>query len=84
MVLEVMSVEEAKYIVYAKGEEDLLVKVPADRIVMKKTVQDYELYLRDIREKLYRSFMTQSGDHTLSKNLTAKVLEDFGIVEVDK
>lgn len=81
-VREEPSIERAKFILYAKGKDALVVKVPESEIVIKKAVQEYGLYLKDLQEKLYRAFMEQCGDHTLSENLTKQVFEDYGLPDI--
>jgi hypothetical protein len=81
-LMEVRSIEKAKYIVYAKQKDEQIVKVPDSAIVIKKAVKDYEIYARQIKEELYRAFMEKCGDHSLSENLTMQVLEEYGLPEV--
>jgi type I restriction-modification system DNA methylase subunit len=81
-LMEVRSIEKAKYIVYAKQKDEQIVKVPDSAIVIKKAVKDYEIYARQIKEELYRAFMEKCGDHNLSDNLTQQVLEEYGLPEV--
>ena len=81
-LMEVRSIEKAKYIVYAKQKDEQIVKVPDSPIVIKKAVKDYEIYARQIKEELYRAFMEKCGDHSLSENLTMQVLEEHGLPEV--
>ena len=81
-LMEVQSIEKAKYIVYAKQKDEQIVKAPDSAIVIKKAVKDYEIYARQIKEELYRAFMEKCGDHSRSENLTMQVLEEYGLPEV--
>ena len=81
-LMEVWGIEKAKYIVYGKGKSEYVVKVPDSEIVIKKAVKDYEIYVRQIREELYKAFMEKCGDHNLSENLTRQVLEECGLPDV--
>ena len=81
-VQEESSLERAKFIVYAKRGDELIVKMPDSEIVIKKAVLDYELYLKELKEKLYRAFMEQCGDHTLSENMAQQIFEDYGLPDV--
>jgi len=81
-LMEVGSEEEAKFIVYAKTSSIFVIKIPNSSVVVKKAVQDYELYVREQKESLYKGFMDKCGDHSLSKNLTSQVLEEYGLPEV--
>jgi len=78
-LMEVASEAKGKFIVYAKKKDELVLKVPKSRIVIKKAVQEYEIYLRDLSQKLYTAFMEKCGDHSRSENLTRQIFEDFGI-----
>jgi len=81
-VQEESSFVRAKFIVYAKRGDELIVKIPDSEIVIKKAVLDYELYLKELKEKLYRAFMEQCGDHTLSENMAQQIFEDYGLPDI--
>jgi len=81
-VMEVSSKERGKFIVYAKKKDEYVVKVPESETVVRKAVQDYEIYLRELRQKLFAGFMEQCGDHSLSENLTERVFEEFDLPDV--
>jgi len=77
-LMEVRGIEKAKYIVYAKHKGEQVVKVPKSEIVIKKAVQDYEIYVRETVEKLYGAIMEKCGDHDRSENLARGICEDSG------
>ena len=54
-----------------------MVKIPKNDTMLCKAVFDYEKYLHTIRETIFRAFMEQSGDHSLSENLTRKVFGEY-------
>jgi len=81
-LMEVWGIEKAKYIVYGKGKGEYVVKVPKSEIVIKKAVKEYEIYVRQIRDELYKAFMEKCGDHNLSENLAGQVLEEYGLPDV--
>jgi len=81
-LLDVGSEAQGKFIVYAKKKDELVMKVPESILTIRKAVHDYEAYVRDLRDKLYTAFMDKCGDHSLSKNLTSQVLEEYGLPEV--
>jgi len=81
-LMEVGGLEKAKYIVYAKHKGEQVVKVPKGEIVVKKAVQDYESYVREIKEKLYTALMEKCGDHNRSENLVGRICEEFGLADV--
>ncbi len=73
------SEERGKYIVYAQKKTELVIKVPRSETVVKKAVQEYEIYLRELWEKLYKAFMEQCGDRIVSENLTRQIFEELGL-----
>jgi hypothetical protein len=81
-LMEVGSEEEAKFIVYSKTPDVFVVRIPRNSIIVKKAVQDYEIYVRETREKLYGAIMEKSGDHSLSENLARGICADFGLPDV--
>lgn len=81
-VMEVGSGEEGKFIVYAKKSDECVVKVPKSDIVIKKAVQDYEIYLRELQKRLYRAFMEQCGDHNISENMARQIFEEFALPDI--
>jgi len=81
-VMEVGSEERAKFIVYAKRKDEFVIKVPESKIIIKKAVQEYEIYLKELSKDLYRAFMEKCGDHNRAENLTRQVFEDFGLPDI--
>ena len=45
-------------------------------------MQDYEIYVRELKERLYKGFMEKSGDHNFSANLMEQVLGEFGVADI--
>ena len=80
--MEVSSEEKGKFIVYAKEKDEFVIKVPISEVVIKKAVQEYEMYLKDVRKNLYTAFMEKCGDHSVSENLTGQVFEDFNLPDI--
>ena len=81
-LMEVGSEARGKFIVYAKKKDEHIVRVPASEIVIKKAIQDYEIYLKDLKKRLYTAFMEKSGDHSASENMTYKIFEDFNLPDI--
>jgi hypothetical protein len=50
--------------------------MPKNETVVKKAVQEYEFYLKELQDKLYTAFMEQSGDRNVSDNLTRQIFEE--------
>jgi len=77
--MEVATEERAKFIVYAKKKDELVIKIPESSVAIKKAVQGYEFYVKELKDKLYTAFMDKCGDHSLSENVTRQVFEGFGL-----
>lgn len=76
------SIEEGKFIVYVKKKDEFVIKVPESSVVVKKAVQEYEKYIRELKERLYRAFMEKCRYHHISENLTQQVFEDFSLSDI--
>jgi len=81
-VMEVNSEEKGKFIIYAKKKDEVVIKVPKKHILIKKAVQEYEIYLRELKDKLFTSLMEKCGDHTVSENMTRQIFEDFNLPDI--
>jgi type I restriction-modification system DNA methylase subunit len=73
---------KGKFIVYAKKKDELIVRIPNRMVVVKKAIQDYEHYLRDLKKELISTFIDHCGDRILAENLTKAVFDDYGLPEV--
>ena len=80
---EARSPAEAKFIVYAQGRGHSSVKIPKEPIAVFKTVKNYEIYLRELRDTLYKAFAIRIFDHKQAQTLAEAVLEDLGLPKVE-
>lgn len=78
-VFEVPTIEKGKFLVYAKKRDEQIVKLPLNETVLVKSVQDYEHYLIELKNKFIHAFIDQCGDRILAENLTRKVFEDYNL-----
>ena len=76
------SLEEAKFIVYSQKPNEYIVKVPQDNIILGKAIGPYERYLKELRDKLHKSFINRVLDHKLADSLTQTVFAEFNLPEV--
>jgi len=81
-LMDLGSKNEGKFIVYAKKKDQFIVKIPNSLETIGKAVQDYELYLKDLKQKLYTAFIEKCGDHNVSENLTRQVFEEFNLPDI--
>lgn len=77
--MEVSSEERGKFIVYAKNKNQFVIKVPKSETVVKKAIQEYEIYLKKIRDKLLKAFLEQCGDRVISENLTRQIFDEMDL-----
>jgi type I restriction enzyme M protein len=77
--MEVGSEERGKFIVYAKKEGQYVIRMPKSETVVRLAVQGYEVYLREIRDKLIKAFLEQSGNIAVSENLTKQIFEELDL-----
>jgi len=42
-------------------------------------VQEYEIYLKEIRNKLLKAFLEQCGDRAISENLTRQIFDEMDL-----
>lgn len=81
-VMEFFSLDKAKFAVYAKDKDEQIVKIPQKQVVLKKAIQDYEFYLKELKSKLLLAFIEKCNDQVLSYNLTKKVFEDYNLPSI--
>jgi len=81
-VMEVGTEVEGKYLVYAKKRGEQLVRVPKKRVVLRKAVQDYEVYVREIRDRLVMAFVEKCGDRKVSENMAREVMVEAGLPDL--
>jgi len=81
-IFDVGDTLKAKFIVYAKKRDELVIRVPNRAVVIKKAIQDYEHYLRDLRKELITTFIDLGGDRILAETLTREVFRDYGLPEI--
>jgi len=74
--------ETAKYIIYSQKSDLYLVPFPKDELVTEKAVQAYEIYIKDIKEKLRTELANQTADYKLADTLTEQIMTEFGIPQV--
>ena len=74
---------EAKFILYTQMAGSFIVQLPQTPIHVFKTVSNYEIYLRDLRRKLFEAFHNRSLNHQVAERLTEKVWQDMRLPRVE-
>ncbi|MCX8147470.1 MAG: SAM-dependent methyltransferase, partial [Candidatus Woesearchaeota archaeon] len=73
------SLEEAKFIIYARKPNSFLIKIPKDLKIVEKAVDEYERYLKELKAKLYEAFCSRTHDYKLAETLLVQILKDIGL-----
>jgi len=76
------SVEEGKFIIYAKGDDSFIIRIPKDSDRLGIAVREYEEYLRKLKEKLFGMILKRAADHKLAERMVAQIFTEFGLPEV--
>lgn len=80
---EAKSSTEAQFIVYAQGRGHTRVKIPKEPIALFKTVKNYEIYLRELRDTLHKGFAIRIFDYKLADVLTDTVFQELKLPRID-
>ena len=85
VLLEVGSLERAKYILYARKKGNppeagkYIYKVPKSEIVVKRAVQKYENYLKETRDKLIKAYAEKGTDKITAESLARQIFEEMDL-----
>jgi hypothetical protein len=74
--------ETAKYIVYSRKPNLFMVSVPNDQQIIVNAVQKYEIYLKDLKQKLHTALVDQISDYKIADNLTEQIFAEYGLPDV--
>lgn len=78
---EASSIAVAKFIMYSQKPNCYIVKIPKDKVSLKKAVAEYEKYIEGLKDNLFEEFVTRTHDHKLADMLVARVIEEAGVRE---
>lgn len=76
------SLDEAKYMIYAQRPNSFVIGLPKNKIAISKAVKAYEIYLKELKGKLFETFFHQVLDHAQASRLTQSTFEELGLSEV--
>ena len=79
---EAKSVDEAKYAIYSQKPDTFVVSLPKDSVVITKVVNDYERYLRKLRDDLFQALFKRTFDHKLSDTLMQRAFAELGLPDI--
>ena len=66
---------EAEFLIYAARPDAYIVRLPADKFVVEKTVAFYLRYLDDLEKQFLKKFGECTLNHTEAETLTRRALE---------
>lgn len=70
---------EAKFIIYSHKPDTYSLQIPLEPQVIQNAVVEYERYLNDEYERLFRAFADRLGDVARAERLTNEVFADYGV-----
>jgi hypothetical protein len=76
---EAKSLEEAKFILYSQKPDTYIVKIPKNKIALSQAVAKYEKYIRELKDKFFKTFFERVLDHKQAEHLTNAVFENLGL-----
>lgn len=76
------SVEEAKFLVYSHRANVHIARVPRDPIVLVKSVDQYERYVRTTKDQLFEDLFGRTHDHRLAHALAEQICDEMGLPQV--
>ena len=74
---------EGNFVYYAYLKGHRTVEVPAEMIVIFRTVKKYENYLRELRRSLMQAYERKSGHRPMAEHHTKEVFRDLGLPWVE-
>ncbi|MEW5947138.1 MAG: N-6 DNA methylase [bacterium] len=74
--------EEAKFIVYSKKPDNYVIRIPNSSIAVKKAIDEYERYLKNLKAKFFEVFFSRTIDHKQADMLVQQVFNEMGLPEV--
>ncbi|MFA5291524.1 MAG: hypothetical protein WC496_00665 [Phycisphaerae bacterium] len=76
VLLEFDSLEQAKYLLYARRKEQCVYKLPKSKVVVKRAVEKYEKYIKEVKEELAKAFMRRGVKRELAEEFAKLVIEE--------
>jgi len=76
------SLNAAKYIVYAHKSDDYVVCLPNDDTLVNQAVQNYEVYLKELFQKLNKNLHDRLIDYRQAETLSRRIFQDLGLPQV--
>lgn len=81
-ICEVNSLNKSKFLIYSYKPNKFILKIPKDSIIIGKAVQEYEIYLKELKEKLFSRSLDATNDYKLAEKLTEELFHEFGLPKI--
>jgi len=75
---------EGRYLVYSHLRGARAVNLPAEMIVVFRSVKGYENYLRELQRSFLQAYQRRSGNRAVAEHQTKAVFRDFGLPWVER
>lgn len=73
------SLHEAKFAFYAQKPGVYVVKAPTDPVVMAKVIKAYEVWAKELYDKVFEKTMGRVNDYAQAKRITDQVFQKLGV-----
>lgn len=73
------SLHEAKFAFYAQKPGVYVVKAPTDPVILAKVVKEYEVWAKELYDKVFEKTMGRVNDYAQAKRITEQVMEKLGV-----
>lgn len=72
----------AKFIIYSQAPDSYIVRIPKSKSALMKSIDEYERYLKNLKDKLAEAFFNRILDHKQADTLVNQVMMEMGIPEI--
>lgn len=71
------TLEQGKYLQYAYKKSEYIIKIPNDNIIVRQTVQSYEIYLKEIEQQIFDYLINRTGDTTVTNKIIQEIMREI-------
>jgi len=82
-IYEVNNLNIAKFLIYSYKPNKNIIRIPKDPIVISKAVQDYEIYIRELKARLFNRSLEATNDYKLSEKITDEIFIEYGLPKIN-
>lgn len=74
---------EGKYLIYAQRSGVKKILMPTENMSLFKTVKNYEIYIRKLREEIGRDLLNRTLDQKIAERLLRQIFDEYNLPEID-